>query len=216
MSLTHKLVLAWGCQLWGYCSLAFSYSVLSHTHPSSHLIEWISKTGLQRGCDPNALQHCIMGAFGPLGALQREHVHCVVGGIADLRSQTHELSRSLVNSHTLLCFSELTGVLAGPDCALLCLASCLNSAFAHGESFRCDGPTLGRCIATSTPERWEVSRAFAGSARTTHTSSACLSRYTVHACGDFFIWTAAEPVRGKENVNGTRGPILLRLDELYK
>lgn len=40
-----------------------------------------------------------MGALRALGALQREHVHCDVGGLPDLCSQTNELPGPLVHAH---------------------------------------------------------------------------------------------------------------------
>lgn len=54
--------------------------------------------------------------------------------------------------------------------------SCSSSVSARGGSSLCAGPTSGRCIVTSSPERWEASRGSGGSARTTLTSSARLSR----------------------------------------
>lgn len=87
-----------------YCSVVTVWPcpalIVTHILPSWRLAEWIPKARLHRGGDPNSLQHCIMGALGPLGALQREHVHRDLRGRSDLRSQTHELSCTLVNTHT--------------------------------------------------------------------------------------------------------------------
>lgn len=83
--------------------------IVTQVLPSWPLIVWIPKARLHWGRDPNAVQHCVMGALWPLGALQQEHVHCEIRGLSDLRSQTHELSCTLVNTHTL------------PTCALVSL-----------------------------------------------------------------------------------------------
>lgn len=152
--------------------------IVTQVLPSWPLIVWIPKARLHWGRDPNAIQHCVMGALWPLGALQQEHVHCEIRGLSDLRSQTHELSCTLVNTHTHTHLTYLcSGVFAETDSPLLCSAWCLSSAFARGESSLCDGPTSGRCIVTSSPVLWEVSLAFAGSARMTRTYFAHLNRY---------------------------------------
>lgn len=84
----------------------------------SSVAEWISKTRLHRGRDPNSVQHCVVGALRALGALQREHVHRDVRGLADLRSQTHELPSTLVST----CHVHIPAVPRGlvvPDCCPL-------------------------------------------------------------------------------------------------
>lgn len=91
--------------------------IVSHFLPHWPFAEWIPKARFHRGRDPDSVQHCIMGALRPLGTLQREHVHCDIEGLSDLRTQTHELSRTLVGTHhmhththiyTLLYSSALT------------------------------------------------------------------------------------------------------------
>lgn len=180
----------------------------------SSLIEWISKARLHRGCNPNSVQHCIMAALRTLGSLQWEHVHCNVRGLADLRSQAHELSCALVKAHNhwptppLQCADR---ALAVPNCALSRLASCLSTVFARGGSFLCDGPTSARCIAMSSPGRWEASLEFAGSARTMLTSSAHLGRYRP------FLAALLSCCKWDRNCKrDTHGTVLQTLDGLCK
>ncbi|KAG8010030.1 Threonine--tRNA ligase, partial [Nibea albiflora] len=64
-------------------------------HIYNTLTDFIKSEYRRRGftevSDPDSLQHCIMGALRPLGALQREHVHGGITGLSDLRPQTDEL-----------------------------------------------------------------------------------------------------------------------------
>lgn len=88
--------ISWTSAVWPWCAHTHT-----HTVPRCLLEGWIPQTGLHGGCDPDSVHHCIMGALGTLGALQREYVHCDVRGFSDLRSQTHELPCTLV--HTQSC-----------------------------------------------------------------------------------------------------------------
>lgn len=73
--------------------------IVSHFLPYWPLAEWVPKARLHWGCDPDFVQHCIMGTLGPLGTLQRQHVHGDIKELSDLCTQTHELSRTLVSAH---------------------------------------------------------------------------------------------------------------------
>lgn len=85
--------------------------IVTQVLPSWPLIVWIPKARLHWGRDPNAIQHCVMGALWPLGALQQEHVHCEIRGLSDLRSQTHELSCTLVSTPTHTPYLPVLGCL---------------------------------------------------------------------------------------------------------
>lgn len=100
-------------------------------------------------------------------------MNCPAHWYTHARTHAHTLHTSLYSSP----LSETKQALILP---LLCLVSCLSSEFAPGRNFLCGGLTSGRCIGTSCLERLEVSLVYEGSARTTLTSSAHLSRYAEH------------------------------------
>lgn len=99
------------------------------------------------------------------------------------------------HTHTLytsLCFSHFSDIKQALILPLLCLVSCLSNEFALGRNFLCGGLTSGRCIGTSCLEHLEVSLVYEGSARTTLTSSAHLSRYTEHPFMNMHILILSE------------------------